>query len=388
MRVVICGAGIAGLCLAWCLERAGHQVVVVEQSPHLRDDGYMMDFLGSGYDASERLGLLEDLASIHDPVDRFTIVDAAGRERVSLPYSLLRKRLFGNRHFNFMRGELVRLLARRVEGHVDLRLGTTIASIQQRTSSAAVTLTDDTVHEVDLLVGSDGVHSLVRRLVFGAESQYVRFLGDRAAAFVIDHPSSSLDPGGAVVTMTVPNRQVTIYPVRGARVATFFLHRVGDDVRARQKSSACGELQAVYGDLGWRVPELLSRCSSAGPVYFDDVQQIRMPSWCAGRVVLIGDACQCVSPVVGQGASMAVAAAHVLADELSRTTNVQSALQAYERRLKPAIERQQAAGQRLAKWFVPADAFRLRIRNLVTEMSAWPVVAAVLRHRMAAESLF
>jgi 2-polyprenyl-6-methoxyphenol hydroxylase-like FAD-dependent oxidoreductase len=90
MKVLICGAGISGLTLAWCLARDGHGVSVVERSNHLRDDGYMIDLFGSGYDASEDIGLLTRLQSLHDAVDHLTFIDAEGHERVSLPYRALR----------------------------------------------------------------------------------------------------------------------------------------------------------------------------------------------------------------------------------------------------------------------------------------------------------
>ena len=240
MRVLICGAGIAGLTLAWCLERRGHDPVVVERAPHLRDDGYMIDFFGSGFDAAERLGLLPALESIHYPVDRLVFVNERGAERFAVPYPVLRKRLFANR---------------------------------------------------------------------------------------------------------------------------------------------------VYGDLGWAVPELLAQCRSARSIYFDAVEQVRMPGWSTGRVVLLGDACQCVSPLAGQGASMALTAAYLLAEALD-VDDVPRVLRRYEERLKPAIERQQEAGRRIAKWFVPEDTPHRIVRDLATRMSAWPGVAGLIKARMAAESVF
>jgi 2-polyprenyl-6-methoxyphenol hydroxylase-like FAD-dependent oxidoreductase len=83
VTVLICGAGIAGLALASCLERRGHEVIVVDRAPDLRDDGYMIDFFGSGYDAAERLGLIPDLDAIHYPMEKLTFVDAQGRERLA-----------------------------------------------------------------------------------------------------------------------------------------------------------------------------------------------------------------------------------------------------------------------------------------------------------------
>ena len=104
MRVLISGAGLAGLSLAFGLTRGGHAVVVVEQAPSLRDVGYMIDFSGPGYDVCERWGLLPALREIHYPIARLRFLDSRGHEKFSVPYPTLR-RLFDNRHFNFMRGE-------------------------------------------------------------------------------------------------------------------------------------------------------------------------------------------------------------------------------------------------------------------------------------------
>jgi 2-polyprenyl-6-methoxyphenol hydroxylase-like FAD-dependent oxidoreductase len=104
MHVLICGAGIAGLTLGFCLECHGHVVSIVERAPQLRDDGYMIDCFGSGYDAMELCGLLPELAAIHEPIRRLVFLDARGRQHASVPYAVMRKRLFQDRHFNFMRG--------------------------------------------------------------------------------------------------------------------------------------------------------------------------------------------------------------------------------------------------------------------------------------------
>lgn len=88
-----------------------------------------------------------------------------------------------------------------------------------------------------------------------------------------------------------------------------------------------------------------------------------------------------------QGASMALTAAYTLAEELDAHGAVRQALARYEERLKPAIERQQEAGRRIAKWFVPDDTHHRIVRDLATRMSTWPGIAGVVRRRMAAESV-
>jgi 2-polyprenyl-6-methoxyphenol hydroxylase-like FAD-dependent oxidoreductase len=389
MRVLICGGGIAGLTLAWCLARRGHTPVLAEKAGKLRDEGYMIDFFGSGYEAYERLGLLPELDRIHYPVDRLTFVDARGHERFSLPYPALRKRLFEDRHFNFPRGALERVLYQKIEGGVDIRFNTTVDSVEQRARAVGVRLSDGSDERFDLLVGADGVHSHIRRLAFAEDRQFTRLLGFRTAAFILPKAPRGLDIANAFVTLTVPNKQVAVYPLHGGRLATFFIHRSGPESHAVSRESALRELRLVYGRMGWIVPELLELSVDAPSLYFDAVSQVVMPRWSNGRIVLLGDSCQCVSLLAGQGASMAVAAAYVLAEELADAQGVGAALSRYERRLKPSIERKQAAGRRIAGWFVPESNLRLALRNLSLRVSVWPPVSAVFRRGLAAdESLF
>jgi 2-polyprenyl-6-methoxyphenol hydroxylase-like FAD-dependent oxidoreductase len=103
-------------------------------------------------------------------------------------------------------------------------------------------------------------------------------------------------------------------------------------------------------------------------VYFDRVVQVDPPDWGEGRVVLVGDACRCGSPLAGQSASMAVAGAYMLSDLLRQESDMSRAMAAYQRILKPVIARQQAAARRIARWFVPASECRLSIRNSITRL--------------------
>jgi len=387
MNVLVSGAGIAGLTVAFALVRDGHSVTLVEKSPRLRGEGYMIDFFGSGYDAAEQMGLLPELEAIHYPIPRFAFVDEQGREKFSVSYAHFR-RLFGGRHFNFMRGDLERLLHSKVTNSVQLRFGVTIESFVpgEQEECVDVVLSDGTIARFDLVIGADGVHSRVRELEFGPERQFARFLGYRTAAFILaERPRRAR--ADVLYTLNALERQVGVYPISDGRAATFFVYKAHRQLADFSFETAVQELHAEYRGLDWIVPELIDRCDRAS-LYFDEVSQIELPRWSTGRVVFVGDACQCVSLLAGQGASMAMGGAYVLAQELSRAgRDVRGALHRYEERVKPTIEKKQRAGRRIAGWFVPHNRVQRAVNDLVTRMAGWPVAWRLIRGLLAPESV-
>lgn len=386
MKAVICGAGIAGLTTALCLQRNGHEVVVVERASALRNEGYMIDFFGPGFDACERLGLLPDLERIHYLIANVAFADANGADRLSLQYPVMRKRLFGNRHFNFMRGELEQVLFERQPVPLPVCFGASVESIEQRENGVTARLTNGQEVRCDVLIGADGLHSRVRKLVFGDEKQFLRFLGFYTAAYILPSavPGMRTDEFRIV---TVPGKQAGVYPIRGGRTATYFVHRADIGVENFSRASAEEELRRVYGGLGWVVPELLNRMPDAGDIYFDSVSQIVMSSWHKGRVVLVGDAAWCVSLLAGQGASMAVGGAYVLSEELSKSAHdIPAALAAYEGRVRAAVEKKQASGRNIARWFVPESEFGLSLRDFFLRTSMWPGLSWFVRRQFSGDS--
>ena len=120
------------------------------------------------------------------------------------------------------------------------------------------------------------------------------------------------------------------------------------------------------------MPDVLEHCPPSGALYYDQVAQIHLPHWNTGRVVLVGDACQAVSLLAGQGASLAVAGAHLLAEELAGASDVPAALGRYHARLAPAVAAKQAAGRRTAEWFLPSTTSRLLLRRLALRAMRLP----------------
>lgn len=368
MRALICGAGIAGLALAERLTGHGWDVTVVERAPGPREQGYMIDFFGLGYDAAEATGILPRLHELGYRVDGLGYVDASGRRRARLDYGRFARVVHG-RLLSIMRPDLERALRERVEARIELRFGCTVASVDALADGVRVALTDGTVMDADLLVGADGVHSSVRGMVFGAEFRFFRYLGFHTAAYVFDDPEVRRQIGNRFALTDSVDREMGFYGLRDGRVAAFAVHRDPDPQIPADTRAA---LRRTYSSLGWVVPRALDSCPPPSELYYDQVAQVDVPQWHRGRVVLLGDACQAVSLLAGQGASLAVAGAYVLGEQLAAGGSVENALARYQQVWKPVVRAKQDVGRRGTEWFLPSSTARLWLRRASLQLTVLP----------------
>lgn len=378
MRILVVGAGIAGTTAALQFHRAGFEVTLMERSRELRSAGYMIDFLGPGFDVAERMGLLSALAEIHRPFGHLQFVDEAGKARVDLSYKRLRRQMFRGRHFNFLRGDLERVLFDAVDGKVRVKFGCSPVDLDPTGTMVKVRTNTGDYEAYDLVVGADGFHSRIRTLAFLAGESSTVYLGGHTAAYVIPHSIKGLS-ADAFVSLSGGGFTASAYPLADDRVATFFVHRAPGWLEDRSPAACRRELESVYRGRGWILDDLLDAFPTDGDVYFDDVAQVQTLRWSDARVALVGDAAGCVSLLAGQGASLAMFGAYVLAHELERRpTDVAGALNAYEARVRPFVESRQRAAERNASWFLPRTRLGALFRDQLTRTAAAPPVAWLL----------
>ncbi len=384
-RAVVVGAGIAGLALADRLATRGWAVTVVERAAGPRTEGYVVDFFGPGYDAAERAGLLPRLRELAVTVDELTYVGPTGRPRVRLDVERLARAVDG-RFLSIARPDLERALRERVEGRAELRYGLRPDGVVEGPERALVTLSDGTAVEADLVVGADGIHSWIRRAVVApvlpeagrvarAHDPHLRPLGMHTATFTLDHPGLRDAVGRRVWLTDTLHAMVGFYPLADDRVAVFAAHRTDEPLPADPRA----ELHRRYGSWPWLTGTAMAACPPADQVYYDTVAQVDAPRWQRGRVVLLGDACQAVSFVAGQGASLAVAGAAVLDAALSPGAPVPDALARYEARWRPVVRARQAAGRAGARWFLPATRRARWLRRAGLLLAATPGLDRPLR---------
>lgn len=384
MRVLVSGAGVAGMTFAYWLHRNGDTPVIVERSSPARRAGYGIDFGGTGYDVAARMGIAERLSSRQLPVESVAFVDAFGRTIAAMDRALVDKIASGP-HLGLMHGTLEEAIAEAIAPNVGVRYGQTITAIRQEARFAQVTLADGSEERYDAIVGADGVHSHTRGLVFGPENGFARHLGYQIAS----HPVVDRFALGAIrVHYTEPGRQIVLYPTgRPDELIALYLFR-SDVTTTIPRDQRGDRLREVFGGMGWLTPRVLDQLPDPHSIFMDTLTQIVMPTWHRGRVVLIGDACGCTTLASAQGVSMAMAGGYLLAQQLkTHRGDLPNAFAAYQESLRPHVRHR----QRNARWFahglVPATRTGLKLQNIVSPIIMHDAFVGLLRQQFGAATI-
>lgn len=351
-EVLISGAGLAGPALAHQLHRYGFRPTVVERAPALRDGGYKVDIRGAATEVLKRMGLYPAARAADTGMRHVTYVNRAGRRIARLDANLIMGRRGDD--LEVMRTDLTRILYDATATDVEYVFGDAIAALTDGPDGVDVTFASGATRRFALVVGADGVHSATRRLALGEVP--LRHLGAHIAIF--DMPNE-LGLDREEVFHTEPGRMVFAYSTGPAAPA-----KVGMVLASAEPRLSREVLAERFAGLGWQVPRFLDRLRDTADVYFDAFSQVELPRYSAGRVVLLGDAAYCPSPAAGQGTSMALVGAYLLAGELAAAAgDHRAAFDRYEARMRPYAERNQAFGVKMIGDMVPGGRFSLAVRN-------------------------
>ncbi|MFI9812917.1 FAD-dependent monooxygenase [Saccharothrix variisporea] len=354
MGVLVSGASVAGPVVAYWLARRGVEVTVVERAPALRKTGgHAVDLFRPAMDIAERMGVLPRVLERATGTDRMTVHSPGAR-----PVDLDLHRFFGtlsDRHVEIMRDDLSEVFFDATRGDVEYVFGDSITSISPE---GEVTFERGAPRRFDVVVGADGLHSNVRRLVFGEVPEH--FVGAYLAVQSLprrfgrdNHTTCYLRPGKTAAVYTanhLPDARA-VFLFRGERLDYHYRDT------ARQKEL----LREAFAD----VPEVGPWLEQDGAFYFDSITQLRLDTWSRDRVTLVGDAAYCPGPAVGGSTSLAVVGAYVLANELAQALaghrsdrgderGLAEAFAAYEREIGDYVRRSRAFALTAARRLIPS----------------------------------
>ena len=375
MNALISGVGIAGATLAFWLHKYGIEPTLVELAPALRSSGYVIDFWGLGYDIAEKMGLLPDITRIGYHTQELRIVDEDGRRLSGFGVQLFRE-LTGGRYVTIGRGDLSKLICDQISGSCEIIFGDSIAGLRETGGEVHVQFEHGAERRFDLVIGADGLHSRVRKLVFGPQDRYEKDLGYRVAAF--ETTGYRRRDELVYIVHSAPGRQVGRLALHDGQTLFLFIFASGSEPEAHRVAAQKAMLRKAFQGDGWELSRILTALDTCDDLYFDRVSQIRMAAWSRGRIALVGDAAFCVSLLAGQGSALAMTAAYVLPGELATLQHQpQEAFRRYEERLRPFIDRKQRAAERFASAFVPRTQLGIFFRNQVMKSFRIPAVARI-----------
>lgn len=380
MRILVSGASIAGPVLAYWLERYGFEVVVVERSLTLRKTGgHAVDLFRPAMDIAERMGVIEAIQEKRTRIERLGL---RLEQRPGRRYEIQTSRLMSavsDRHAEIMRDDLSEILYEATCKTADYRFGDSIASLSQDPDGVDVTFENGPPERFDLVIGADGLHSNVRRLVFGEESRFAKWIGGYLS--VVSVPDY-LGLEGTTEAVCGVNRMAATYATPDPDDArAVFLFRPPQELSYHHRDVPAQKalLRNAFEGMGWEVPRLLSGLDEAPAFYFDSITQLRMDSWSHGRVTLAGDAGYCPGPAVGGSTSLAVVGAYTLAGELAAAQgDHRLGFAAYEREIGEYVRRSRAFAMGSVKRLIPGSRRDLRVM-IVLSRAVMHVPMAITR---------
>jgi 2-polyprenyl-6-methoxyphenol hydroxylase-like FAD-dependent oxidoreductase len=348
MRVIVVGGGIAGLSAAIGLRQSGHEAIVLERAPSFDPIGAGLTLFANAMSALDRLGMRDAVAAQGAQAKRSAILTWKGRELAQVPRDVLEGTIA------IHRADLQRELA---AAGGEMRLGTEITAVEQRDDGVVARGADGSEERGDLLVGADGLSSVIRSAIADVRPRYAGYTAWRGVSPV------PVELGRLTESWGVGERFGLVDIGRGRTY--WFATKNAPEGEPDEPEGKRAEILRRFS--GWHEPiAAIVDSADEGAILRNDVYYLEpLPRWSEGRIVLVGDAAHAATPGVGQGAAQAIEDAVVLADRLARNGDVATALGEYEAIRRPRAEAVLKLSRRVDKAAQLASPLGCRFRNAI-----------------------
>jgi 2-polyprenyl-6-methoxyphenol hydroxylase-like FAD-dependent oxidoreductase len=329
-RIAIIGGGIGGLAAALALERRGAAVTVYEQSPVHSEIGAGLNLTPNAIKALRSLGLEDEVNAIGSGSEFLTIRSwKSGRVISRMRRGNFRKQ-FGAPNISVHRADLLDVLRGALKT-TEIRLGARCLAVETSEREAVARFADGSAAEADIVVGADGIHSVVRNSLFGADAP--RFTGCicwRGMAPAAAVPRGDIDMSEGTMWLG-PHGHVVHYPVRRGELINIVAHIDSDAWTEESWTRECDVSEVIETYAEWHLA--LRRLYPCSTRWYKWALYDRDPParWSRGRATLLGDSAHAMLPYLGQGAAMSIEDGCVLAAVVERhRDDLGAALAAYE----------------------------------------------------------
>ena len=339
LRVVIVGAGIGGLAAAAALRKLGHEAVIYERSGELGEVGAGIQLGPNGVKVLFALGLERTLGgSAAEPTNMVSLAWDDAHLRSREPLKAVAVERYGAPYLTAHRADVHRLLQAMVPDN-SVHLNARCVHVRADARGAAATFADGKEIEADVIVGADGIRSIVRESLFGeAPARWTEQMAWRCIV-PIDRVPERVGPGRSVaidrseyVGWIGPNGHVICYPIRGGELYNMFVGHVSQDWVAESWTAPSTREEMLAAHAGWN-EALLEMLGQVQDVYkWGIYDRDPLARWTVDRATLLGDAAHPMMPTLAQGASITLEDAYTLARNLARfADDPGQGLKAYER---------------------------------------------------------
>lgn len=351
-RVLVVGGGIGGLSTAIALRRAGVEVDVVELNPKWDVYGVGIIQPGNAIRALDQLGLGEAAIAQGFAIQGSRFHDDEGNVLGAVPAPpLLGDRFPGMNGITRPRLHRIFQDAVRASG-AEVKLGVTVETLDQDGEGVDVTLTDGTTGRYDLVVGADGINSLVRRLVFdGApEPEYT-------GQVVWRHNFPKPPTQDTLDTYVGSRGKAGLVPLAPDLMYMFVIESWPADDLDVPPERLAETMRERLSEYGGPIGELRDTLiTDESEIVYRPVYSLLVPApWHRGRVVLVGDSAHATSPHVGQGAAMAIEDAVVLAEEVTSSDDLPATLDRFMARRFDRCRRIWEISRQIGEWEITND---------------------------------